>query len=545
MSSSSRPAYLREILLAVGVLFCVGYAWLSTTALAPNERARVYLSVALVDRGEVKIDREVERFGRNWDLSKKDGHWYCNKPPGASFLGAVVYQVARWVGGEGDWSMPGLFHLMRFGLMLPIALLGFLAIRRWMRLYELSEATIDLASVGWMMGSAAFHYSGAFFSHHIVAVFLVVAIWLLERTRMSLNGTEPGRDEPESVGLKHAAWGALAGLSLGIVGLTEYQAGISALFVALWLLAHRELRQLRVLIPFAVAAAACLGLLFWYDTVAFGGPLEFSYEYHISENEGEPISYPRLKYFAGLLFDLEWGLFLNAPWFVLMFPGFYYLGRRWERWDLFALFAAIFGFRLVLMSGYDWWMGGWAFGPRHLVASMGFLTVLSAIALEQMRSSFAGHALARGLILTGLLYNQVQVAFLGELPKGPDNPIMDVVVPFYNAGIPSPNLVAGLWGVRGVESLIPLAVVVAAFAVFVLVRGLSRIQGGARRAAVLAIALAPAAAFFLHVYARGPSRSERKIEQFQRLMERRLEEDVDWFRADNREPADSDAESAD
>jgi len=543
MSGFSRPSYIREALLAVGIVFCVGYAWLSTNEIAPNERARVYLSVALVDRGEVTIDREVERFGRNWDLSKKDGHWYCNKPPGASFLGAVVYQVARWVGAGGDWSMPGLFHLMRFGVMLPIALLGFLAIRRWMRLYELSESTIDLASVGWMMGSAAFHYSGAFFSHHIVAVFLVVALWLLERIRMSLNGSAPGRDEPESAGLKHAAWGALAGLSLGLIGLTEYQAGVSALFVALWMLAHRELRQPRVLIPFALSAAAGLGLLFWYDTVAFGGPLEFSYQYHISENEGEPISYPRLKYFAGLLFNLEWGLFFNAPWFVLMVPGFYYLGRRRRRWDLVALFVAIFGFRLALLSGYDWWMGGWAFGPRHLVANMGILTVLSAIALQRLRTRTVGHALARGLVLTGLLYNQVQVAFLGELPGGKSNPFMDVVVPFFEAEVPSPNLVAGLWGIRGVESLIPLAVVVAAFAVFVIVRGLSRVEGAGRRAAVVVIALAPAAAFFLHLYARGPSRSEKKTDKFRRLMDRRLQEDVDWFRRDNRDASGSDAES--
>jgi len=527
---------LREGLLAAGILFCVGYAWLSTAEIAPNERARIYLTVALVDRGDVKVDEEVDTYGQNWDLSRRNGHWYCNKPPGASILAAPVYQLARWIGGDGEWSMPGLFHLTRFGVMLPLALLGFVAIRRWMELLDLSEVVVDVTSVGWLMGSAAFHYAGAFFSHHVVAVFLVVGIWLLEEIRQS--GREESGSGEGATGFYDARdliRAGAAGLALGLVGLTEYQAGVSSLFVALWVLSQRELRRLPVLLPFATAAAVCVGGLFWYDTVAFGGPLEFSYKYHISGGGGEPLSYPQLDYFAGLLFDLEWGLFPNAPWFFLAVPGFVYLASTRNRADLAVLFGAILAFRILLISGYDWWMGGWAFGPRHLVANMGLLTVLSAIAFERLRTGLVARGVGRGLILTGIVYNQVQVAFLGELPRGPDNPIMDVVVPFVGEGIHSPNLVSAIWGIRGLETLIPLGVVAAALALFVLVRGLSATTGWGRRAFEVGTALLPVVAFGLHVQARGSNWDEKWRDSFRDMMERRLESDIDWHRRDNRD----------
>ena len=523
--------YLREILLAVGVLFCVGYAWLSVNEKAPNERSRIYLSVAMVERGDVVVDKEIDRFGHNWDLSKKDGHFYCNKPPGSSLLGAVPYAVARMVTDKSDWSIAGLFQLMRFGLMLPLALLGFVAIRRWMSLLGVSDPVVDIASVGWMMGSSAFHYAGAFFSHHIIAVFFVTAMWLLEKTRQSLRGRSEGIGRP--IGVRHIVWMALAGLLLGMNGLTEYQAGIPAVLVTLWILGVTELRRLKLLIPFALAAALCLGGLFLYNDIAFGGPLEFSYFHHISGGDGVAISHPRWDYFSGVMFSLHRGLLTNAPWFLLLFPGVVYLaGRRHQRGTALLL-AGVVLFRILFLASYKWWSGDWGFGPRHMVPIMGVTTVLSAVAIDRWFHTIAGEIISKGLVVCGIAYNQIQVAFLGELPLGAKNPLMDVALPFYRADLPSPNLLTAHTGWTGVESLIPLAVVAAALGGFVLVRGVGRTPGFGRRVAIVLVSLLPTVGFGGAVWQIGPSWKQKGRQKFKRAMQHRFDADVRWHKKDD------------
>jgi hypothetical protein len=517
--------HIREILLAVGVVFCVGYAWLSVGEVAPNERARIYLSVSLVDRGDVSVDEEVGRFGKNWDLSRKDGEWYSNKPPGASLLGAAAYGFVRTFTDRETWSIEALFQLMRVVVMLPLALLGFVAIRRWMELLDLSDATVDIASLAWMMGSAAFHYSGAFFSHHVVAVFLVCGLWLLEWTRQQVARTGP-------VGWREAGWMFAAGASLGMAGLTEYQAGVSCALIAFWVLVPVELRRLKLLAPFAVGAGIFVVALFGYNDIAFGGPLEFSYDYHHGSSGGEPLGWPKWEYFEGLMFSLHRGFLTTSPWYLLLFPGALLLaGRRGYR-GLAACLMAILVFRIGLMSGYEWWTGDWGFGPRHLVPIMGLATVLSAVAIERWRYSFVGRALTVGLVLVGILYNQIQTAFIAELPPAAKNPMMDVVVPFYRDGLPSPNLLTVFTESTSLWTLLPLGVVAGALTVFVAVRGLGWMRAYWKRAATVALSLLPTVAFGYYVYTTGPSWPEKRRKSFLENRHITFERDRKFHRKD-------------
>lgn len=519
---------LRGVLLAVGVVFCVGYGWLPVYVSAPNERARVYLSVAMVERGEVSVDEEVDTYGGNYDLAERDDHYYSNKPPGASLLGAVSYAAAHWWAG-GDWSIQGLLQLMRYTVVLPLALLGFVALRGWLRLLDVSEPVVDVASVGWMLGSAAFHYSAAFFSHQIVAVFLVAALWALEYVRNEVRG--PPGAEARVPGWWLAAVMFSAGLMLGIDGLTEYQAGVGCAFVAIWVVSTRELRSLRLLVPFAIGAGICVVVLFYYHTAAFGGPLEFSYDYHGSSS-GEPIGFPQWTYFAGLMFSLHRGLFTNAPWSLLMIPGVVLLFRRRHQAGTAVLLAAIILFRIGLLSGYEWWSGDWGFGPRHLVPTMGIMAALAAVAMDRWWSTLSGELVAKALVLAGIVYNQIQGAFLSELPLGAKNPIYDVAIPFYHEGTPSPNVVAIWTDWRGLESLIPLGCVVVAFAVFVLTRDLSRRRRWTNRIAFAVLSLVPTVAFGAYLQSRGPSWRPKARENFSDWMESHYERDLRWHTGD-------------
>src|SRR5687768_17164455 len=79
--------------------------WLTTSffvgAPAWNENSRFALTRAIVEDGSVAIDRFHETTG---DKAYRDGHYYCDKAPGTSWLAvpayALVYAVRRPTGGE-------------------------------------------------------------------------------------------------------------------------------------------------------------------------------------------------------------------------------------------------------------------------------------------------------------------------------------------------------------------------------------------------------------------------------------------------------------
>ena len=57
-------------------------------------------------------------------------------------------------------------------------------LRATLRSHDLETSVIDLTSVTWILGSAAFHYSGAFFGHQLAATCLICAYFWLRRPLM-------------------------------------------------------------------------------------------------------------------------------------------------------------------------------------------------------------------------------------------------------------------------------------------------------------------------------------------------------------------------
>ncbi len=528
--SSLSGRMLRDVTLTVLVAILVGYGWHFLQFDTPNERARVFLTVAMVDHGDVRVDKPVERWGDVYDLSRHQGHWYCNKPPGSSLLGAALYAPLRWVAPDAEWSDKGLLLLMRFGIMLPLSLLGFVAIRRWLRMLDLSEATVDLASLAWILGSAAFHYAGAFFSHQIVAVCFVVAGYIIEWTRRACqpledDSTDAPHDEtstpsePDSTESPDASsspptWRASlamlgAGLALGLAGATEYQAGITCLFFAIYVVAMPSLRDLRLIVPFGLGAGLFVAILLVYHDMAFGGPFQLSYFYHRGGGVA-PTGLPHWEYTKGVLFSPHRGLLITNPWMALVVPGAWLLFRRGEVWrGLAVLLFAGFAFRFGFLLGYKNWHGSWSFGLRHLVPQMGLMTVLCAVAIESWLDSAIGSWLVRGSIIAGVTYNQVMDAFNAVVPETTTNPLLDMVFRMYQEGMPSPNVVQVLTPLEGLTTLVPLAVLVAGTIVFIMLRGLGRLSGRLRQTAIAALALLPTVVLGVWLYSLGHDWSQK------------------------------------
>ena len=66
-----------------------------------NSASRLMLTYALVDRGTVCLDGLDRQTG---DIAYFQGHYYCDKLPGFSFLATVPYALARLVAGPASPS---------------------------------------------------------------------------------------------------------------------------------------------------------------------------------------------------------------------------------------------------------------------------------------------------------------------------------------------------------------------------------------------------------------------------------------------------------
>ncbi len=434
------------------VLFALSYSWMFKKVSSPNERSRVYLTVAMVDRGTIQIDEELRRFGRIFDLAKRDGHFYSDKAPGSSILAAPVYWVATQFRPADEWKIEDLLELVRRGLMIPLGLLGFVLLRLLLRHIRVEPEAADVISVGWILGTSAFHYSTAFFGHQIVAVALIGALLAVMKAE--------SLDEEDK--LKRAGLLIAAGAACGVAGLTEYQAGIPCVLLGAYILFGPLRRDPLALVAFGAAAIPFVAVLFAYNTEAFGSPLSLSYDHlaHASSaakhNEGVGgITWPTWEAFSGSMFSLHRGLITTSPMFLLMFVGLYALIRE-RAWRMLALLGLNLAFWVWFISSSNMWYAGWGFGPRLLVPAMGWFAILAAYGANELLPRIWAQPIVRGLAIVGVLYHQAVHAFFPEAPDSAKNPVADFVIPMFEKGVVAPNIMTNFADVEGTLSLVPL-----------------------------------------------------------------------------------------
>lgn len=501
-----------ELLLGTLVLVLLAYSRMFPGISVPNERSRAYLTIAIVDDGSLSIDQPMERFGAMLDRSVRDGRYYTDKAPGMSFLGVVPYWLARRLTAPEDWPIDDVLNLVRTWIMLPIALLGFFWMRRLLRRLDFDPRTVDAVSLAWSLGTSAFHYGTAFYGHQVVAVCLLGALDLV-------HAAEKETEHPRRVHLRLAGAGAMAGLA----GLTEYQAGLPAALLLLYVAVAFARRRPLALAVFVLGAAPFAVLLFGYDTLAFGGPFELSYGYlaHpvLQEIHGHGlagVTVPEWDYAVGGFLSLDRGLFATSPIFLLSLPGLVLMWREGLRrmTVLVALGMLYFG---LFISSTEMWYAGWGFGPRLLVPMMGWAMLPVAFSLRRAARHLTTDGLARGLALAGIAYHQLVHGVFPELPEDATNPVFDVVLPSLSAGSVSPNLATGLLGWQGLRSLLPLFLLALLAGAAVL-----RAGGEARtrdeRAARAFVALAPLLLLALLVLLAGQGWTTPELDGFQRWL---------------------------
>jgi hypothetical protein len=519
----------RELLLSLGVLFVLGYAWMPTAGVSsPNERSRIYLAMSLVDQHTVAIDVPVRRFGSIFDMAQWSGHFLTDKAPGSSILAAAVYGTCRLFRPASAFSIEELLTLMRRSIMLPVGVLGFLLFRRLARQLEMPETVIHFVSLAWILGSAAAHASAGLVGHQMVSVCLLAALLLIFRVEQQLEERDPqARLWPQCLG---------AGLIAGFSVLTEYQSAIPFGLLALYTLAGPLRRRWTLSLWLVLGTLpGALGLLL-YNKLAFGGFFEVSYRHLVNPGlqqlHGQGIGgvkLPRLTYAKGALISWHRGLLTTSPFFLLVAPGLVVLWRRGLR-RLALLLGACVAYYVLFVCSTEIWFAGWGFGPRLMVPMMGLAALTAGFGLASLRSGWT-KGVAAGLCLWGILYTQTANAVFPELPERFTNPLPDILLPALRAGALVPNLATRLFGWHGLPSLVPLVLVLLLLVVPALLRFAAPTTGARERLRIGVAGAITIGALLLLVRLSGPgvapASTERHIQWMRQLL---VDETALWKR---------------
>jgi len=221
----------------------------------------------------------------------------------------------------------------------------------------------------------------------------------------------------------------------------------------------------RRLAPFAAAGLTTLAPLVLYNLVVYGSPLSQGYahlqgraQFIGGMRQGvEGIGLPRLDALWGVTFSPYRGLFVLSPFLLLALPGLFILWRAPGGRPLALLCGGAALVMLLFNSAYYFWDGGVSLGPRHFGPALPFLLVPVAAALRCPRWWRLGRALIVLSIAVVAVCCVTVIIFLPLDQGGSPNPIIAVALARLWSGPALNNWGLLLFGLRGLPSLLPLA----------------------------------------------------------------------------------------
>ena len=465
--------WLKKLWLPAAIVFFYLYSFPYFAGIqSANELPRIYLAMALVDRGALNIDPELQRFQPTPDTSTYKGKLYCNKAPGMSLFAVPAYAVMKLVNGGkalgyGDdkqrkRDLRHMFYWLRLAGSTVPSLLFLLLVWRFLGEIVPRVATRRWVLAAYALGTMAATYGTLLIAHQLSGL-LVATGYLLLFLRSRGRG---GWWTP-----------ALAGLASGTGVLVDYQVAFIGppLFIYGLVVLKPRIRPMAL---FAAGAAVPLATLLLYQWGAFDSPLRTGYHFptNLQFQQWHAQGFLGMKGFSkeacwAAFFSSDNGLFYFSPFLLLSLPGLVEMFRR-------RAFRADAAFCLLLMlffayftSSLSFWPSGWDVGPRYITCALPYFMVPVAVLMARLGEvRWYWGIVPRGLMAASILLYVTINAVFPHFPGNFSDPWFDLIVRFGRAGFAPYNL-AWLLGLRGLPTLLPVMAVLAALLLGLLLTG--------------------------------------------------------------------------
>ena len=409
-----------------------------------NELSRLYLAWSIVYDGDLKITNQIREFGDIGDKSIRNHEFYSDKPPGTAFLAVPVLYLKKLLGLGPDLELD--LRLARLTTTLFAGIVLLILLKREMEVWGIPPEDRAVVVLVTGLGSLAFTYSILYYGHITTAFFIFWGYYLTRNI-----------EKPYQV--------FLVGFSLAMAVLSEYQAAVYGIPIALYVCWALRKRPQRVLLAL-LGALLPLALLMFYHYKAFGSPFKTSYNFvanpyfaSIHHKGFMGLVFPRLRPLLWSLFSPSKGLYFYTPAFLLGTAGLFLLHR--DPRGRLAIIVGLLPFLFVACMVY--YQGGWTVGQRHLTPAVPFLALGLGLALRRwsLARLFAPGLIAASIVITGL-----STLVFPHIPAHFANPLGELILPLADRGC----MVKFLWMEGRLWSAVALLAALAVLMLYLLLR---------------------------------------------------------------------------
>jgi len=236
-----------------------------------DDDVKLDLTRAIVDEHRFEIDSYVENTGG--DRAYYKGHYYSDKPPGASFLAVPVYVVFKLFFGMPDIDLKLHileFMIIAFSSVLFSALLVVL-MYKISRFFVKKELYRILITIFFGLGTMIFVYATIYYHQAIATFFAFLCFYLLFKMRQEKKGN----------------YYFLAGLSAGMAFITDYITITVIIVCFIFIIFSKKWKGFLL---FFLGFSLLIFVLLIYNNLIFSTPFTFSYFYSDQEPSNNRIN---------------------------------------------------------------------------------------------------------------------------------------------------------------------------------------------------------------------------------------------------------------